>query len=199
VTQREVPADLCGAYLRNGPNPRFTPIGSDTFPFDGDAMVHGVWFDGGAVRYANRFVPTSVTAAEMRAGRALWRRQQRHRPRRVRRRRRTGRGGSPRGAPSGGTRIAVIARDGSGLHWFDSDAFWVWHFANAYEDIAADGTTTITVDYPSRTHRGMGLPGGPGQAGMARVPTGRGASPTTRTARPVSATGGGPRCCTGGR
>ena len=71
--------------------------------------------------------------------------------------------------PERGTRIAVIARDGSGVHWFDSDAFWVWHFANAYEEEAGDGTTTITVDYPYWTHPGLGLPGGPGQAGMARA------------------------------
>ena len=72
VIQGEVPRDLHGAYLRNGPNRRFTPIGSYTFPLDGDAMVHGVWFDGGDVRYANRFVRTSVMAAEEQAGRALW-------------------------------------------------------------------------------------------------------------------------------
>jgi carotenoid cleavage dioxygenase len=296
VIQGEVPRDLSGAYLRNGPNPRFTPIGSYTFPLDGDAMVHGVWFDDGDVRYANRFVRTPVMAAEERAGRALWggansdirpgvsevgaalalvdrdapfvnvishggrilalaESQPSYRlaptldtvgpyayggvlPRGITAHPRidpiTGElvvfrygleppfltwsvvapdgtarpekaidldasymihdcviterylvvfvcpvvfdvSGPERGEPvldwrpERGTRIAVIARDESGFQWFDSDAFWVWHFANAFEDVAADGTTTITVDYPYWTHPGMGLSGGPGQAGMARA------------------------------
>ena len=31
----ELPPDLAGAYLRNGPNPRFAPIGSFVYPLDG--------------------------------------------------------------------------------------------------------------------------------------------------------------------
>jgi carotenoid cleavage dioxygenase len=72
VVEGEIPADLAGAYLRNGPNPRFPPIGSYVYPLDGDGMVHGIWFEDGRARYRNRFVRTPAIAAEERAGRALW-------------------------------------------------------------------------------------------------------------------------------
>ncbi len=67
-----LPDDLCGAYIRNGPNPRFTPLGSYTFPLEGDGMLHGLWFEGGTARYANRWVRTRGMEAEERAGRALY-------------------------------------------------------------------------------------------------------------------------------
>jgi carotenoid cleavage dioxygenase len=68
-----VPSDLVGAYVRNGPNPRFTPLGSYLYPMEGDGMLHGVWFgaDGG-LRYRNRWVRTAGMRAEERAGRALF-------------------------------------------------------------------------------------------------------------------------------
>jgi carotenoid cleavage dioxygenase len=68
----ELPLDLDGVYLRNGPNPRFTPIGSYLYPIDGDGMLHGVWLSEGRARYRNRFVRTPGVVAEERAGRALW-------------------------------------------------------------------------------------------------------------------------------
>lgn len=68
----DLPADLHGSYLRNGPNPRFDPIGSYLYPIDGDAMVHRVEFSDGSVRYTNRFVRTPQVVAEENAGRALW-------------------------------------------------------------------------------------------------------------------------------
>ncbi|MGW3491009.1 carotenoid oxygenase family protein [Streptomyces sp. NPDC001054] len=68
----ELPEALDGVYLRNGPNPRFTPVGSYLYPLDGDGMVHGVWLSGGRARYRNRFVRTEAMRAEERAGRALW-------------------------------------------------------------------------------------------------------------------------------
>lgn len=68
----ELPDDLDGLYLRNGPNPRFSPIGSYLYPIDGDGMLHGVWISQGAARYRNRFVRTPAVLAEERAGRALW-------------------------------------------------------------------------------------------------------------------------------
>lgn len=42
------------------------------YPFDGDAMVHGVWFDGGEARYRNRYVHTREMEVEEAAGHALW-------------------------------------------------------------------------------------------------------------------------------
>ncbi|MCX4817995.1 carotenoid oxygenase family protein [Streptomyces sp. NBC_01239] len=68
----ELPAELDGVYLRNGPNPRFTPIGSYLYPLDGDGMIHAVWLSAGRARYRNRFVRTPSMIAEEKAGRALW-------------------------------------------------------------------------------------------------------------------------------
>lgn len=72
VVEGDVPTDLTGAYLRNGANPQFTPLGSYTYPLEGDGMVHAVSFDRGHVRYRNRWVRTAGFAAERRAGRALF-------------------------------------------------------------------------------------------------------------------------------
>lgn len=73
VVHGEIPADLRGAYLRNGPNPLFPPLGSYTFPLEGDAMLHGIWVDDdGSVRYRNRTVWTPQLRLEQRAGKALW-------------------------------------------------------------------------------------------------------------------------------
>lgn len=67
-----LPTDLTGAYLRNGPNPRFPPLGSYTYPLEGDGMIHGVWLEGGRARYRNRWVQSRGLQAEERAGRALF-------------------------------------------------------------------------------------------------------------------------------
>ncbi len=72
AVEGEVPDDLVGAYLRNGPNPKFPPLGSYTYPMEGDGMLHGLWFEPGGVRYRNRWVTTNGLAAEERAGRALY-------------------------------------------------------------------------------------------------------------------------------
>lgn len=68
----EIPRDLFGAYVRNGPNPRFPPEGH-THWFDGDGMLHAVYFEDGAARYRNRWVRTPELAADEAAGRARWR------------------------------------------------------------------------------------------------------------------------------
>src|SRR5262245_26196055 len=68
----ELPADLQGAYLRNGPNPKFPPLGSYSYPMEGDGMLHGLWFEGGSVRYKNRWVETNGLRAEEAAGKALF-------------------------------------------------------------------------------------------------------------------------------
>jgi carotenoid cleavage dioxygenase len=68
----ELPSDLTGSYFRNGPNPRFTPLGSYTYPLEGDGMVHGLWLEEGRARYANRWVRTRGMNAEEKAGRALF-------------------------------------------------------------------------------------------------------------------------------
>src|SRR3954451_10963930 len=68
----ELPADLNGVYVRNGPNSQFEPRGRYHW-FDGDAMVHAVHFDDGAAPYRNRWVRTDGFARERAAGGPLWR------------------------------------------------------------------------------------------------------------------------------
>lgn len=67
----EIPKDLYGVYLRNGPNPVFQPRGRYHW-FDGDGMVHAVAFRDGRATYRNRWVRTAGFVAEQQAGRALW-------------------------------------------------------------------------------------------------------------------------------
>ena len=67
-----LPSSLCGTYLRNGPNPLFTPI-SRYHIFDGDGMVHGVSFDGeGGASYRNRWVRSRGLAAEQAARKSVY-------------------------------------------------------------------------------------------------------------------------------
>ncbi|ODU02516.1 MAG: 9-cis-epoxycarotenoid dioxygenase [Pseudonocardia sp. SCN 72-86] len=67
----EIPRDLNGVYLRNGPNRRFDADGRYHW-FDGDGMVHAMAFEDGTARYRNRWVRTRAFAAEEAAGHALW-------------------------------------------------------------------------------------------------------------------------------
>ncbi|MGL4462451.1 MAG: carotenoid oxygenase family protein, partial [Planctomycetia bacterium] len=67
-----IPRQLRGLYLRNGPNPAFMPIGGYAFPFDGDGMLHGVYFADGKARYRNRFIRTRGFLAEQQRGKAIY-------------------------------------------------------------------------------------------------------------------------------
>ena len=67
----EIPKDLDGAYLRNGPNPIFQPRGRYHW-FDGDGMVHGIEFHDGNATYRNRWIRTEAFAAEQEAQRTIW-------------------------------------------------------------------------------------------------------------------------------
>jgi carotenoid cleavage dioxygenase-like enzyme len=283
VVQGSIPRELTGVYLRNGPNCRFPPLGSYTYPLDGDGMLHAIELADGQARYRNRYVCTPGLAAEERAGRALWggvltpvfpsteevgpelagqfkdlpdvsvirhagqylALAESARPFRVTRELTTlgpwdfG-GGLPQGicahpkidpvtgelvvfrygfappyltwatvGPDGavsqreqaidldrphmihdfgvteqyvilfvcpavfdatgaaaavlqwrpelGTRIALLPRRGSAdaLRWVNTEPFWVWHFANAFEAAATDGSTTIIVDFPRWSHLGL--------------------------------------------
>lgn len=67
----EIPRDLFGVYLRNGPNPKFQP--RDRYHwFDGDGMLHAVYFENGRARYRNKWVRTANFDEEQRAGKSLW-------------------------------------------------------------------------------------------------------------------------------
>ncbi|MDO8953627.1 MAG: carotenoid oxygenase family protein [Gammaproteobacteria bacterium] len=67
----EIPADLNGVYMRNGPNPQFEPI-SYTYPFDGDGMIHAITIKEGKADYRNRYVETNALLKERKAGKALY-------------------------------------------------------------------------------------------------------------------------------
>lgn len=67
----EIPRDLDGVFLRNGPNPQFDPEGAYHW-FDGDGMIHAVRLSKGRASYRNRWVRTRPWQLEHEAGRALW-------------------------------------------------------------------------------------------------------------------------------
>ncbi len=69
--QGEIPRDLHGMHVRNGPNRRFAAPGRYHW-FDGDGMLHAVRFEGGRAFYQNRWVHTAGLTEETAAGQALW-------------------------------------------------------------------------------------------------------------------------------
>lgn len=71
VLEGEVPTDLYGSYVRNGPNPHHHPKGRYHW-FDGDGMLHAVHIQNGEVSYRNRYVRTNAFEREREANQALW-------------------------------------------------------------------------------------------------------------------------------
>jgi carotenoid cleavage dioxygenase-like enzyme len=67
----EVPQDLNGLYVRNGPNAFFEPTWR-YHAYDGDGMLHAVQFSHGKVTYRNRWTDTQALQEERAAGHALW-------------------------------------------------------------------------------------------------------------------------------
>ncbi len=57
--------------------------------------------------------------------------------------------------PDLGMRVAVVARQGGAVRWIHTDAFWVWHFANAFDRRAGDGRDEIVVDYTEWSRPGF--------------------------------------------
>lgn len=72
VVQGAIPSDLDGTYLRNGPNPRFTPLGAYVYPMEGDGMIHAITLSEGRASYRNAYVRTPMIEVEEKAGHALW-------------------------------------------------------------------------------------------------------------------------------
>jgi len=66
----QLPKDLQGMLVRNGPNPQFDPLGNYHW-FDGDGMLHGVSIRDGKASYRNRFVQTDGFKQERIAGKPL--------------------------------------------------------------------------------------------------------------------------------
>jgi carotenoid cleavage dioxygenase len=67
----ELPPELDGVFVRNGPNPQFHPIRGYHW-FGGDGMLHGVSLRDGKAAYRNRWIRTEGFNRERAAGRALW-------------------------------------------------------------------------------------------------------------------------------
>jgi len=67
----KLPRDLNGAYFRNGPNSRYAPKNRYHW-FDGDGMIHAIWFEDGTARYANRWIKTWGMRKEHEAGEGIW-------------------------------------------------------------------------------------------------------------------------------
>lgn len=67
----EIPRDLNGLYVRNGPNPQYAPQGRYHW-FDGDGMLHAVHVRDGQVSYRNRWVRTEGFERESHAGGVVW-------------------------------------------------------------------------------------------------------------------------------
>ncbi len=67
----ELPEELDGLYVRNGPNPQFPPLGRYHWS-DGDGMLHAVAIRAGRASYRNRWVRTKSFLLEQKRGKALW-------------------------------------------------------------------------------------------------------------------------------
>jgi len=72
VVDGEVPRDLHGVFMRNGPNPMFAPDAHYAYPFDGTGMLHAIYLEGGKAAYRNRWVATAELERERAAGKRLY-------------------------------------------------------------------------------------------------------------------------------
>src|SRR6056297_341033 len=73
VIEGELPPDLQGVYIRNGPDPLYPPREGDTYHwFHGDGMLQRFEFSGGRVTWRNRWVRTEKYALERAAGKSLF-------------------------------------------------------------------------------------------------------------------------------
>ncbi|MEN3792319.1 carotenoid oxygenase family protein [Fulvimarina sp. MAC3] len=71
VVAGKIPEYLRGAYIRNGPNPRYEPV-SYNYPLEGDGMLHAIRFEGGRASYHNRYVRTRSFEIEDKAGHTVF-------------------------------------------------------------------------------------------------------------------------------
>ena len=66
-----IPANLTGAFMRDGPNPAYQP-NHYVYPLDGDGMIHAVYLQDGQATYKNRWVETSHLKTERQFGRTIY-------------------------------------------------------------------------------------------------------------------------------
>jgi carotenoid cleavage dioxygenase-like enzyme len=67
----KLPRDLSGIFVRNGPNPQFSPLGRYNW-IDGDGMLHEIQISNGKAAYRNCYVQTRGFKMEQKSGRAIW-------------------------------------------------------------------------------------------------------------------------------
>ncbi|KAK4401033.1 putative carotenoid cleavage dioxygenase 4, chloroplastic [Sesamum angolense] len=67
VVEGSLPSCLDGAYIRNGPNPRFIPPGPYHL-FDGDGMLHMIRISRGEATFCSRYVKTYKYMVEQEMG-----------------------------------------------------------------------------------------------------------------------------------
>ena len=72
IVEGELPANLNGAYVMNGPSQRFEPVNPKYHYYDGDAMMRAIYFRDGRASFRQRWVRTGAFAAEDIAGKAIW-------------------------------------------------------------------------------------------------------------------------------
>ncbi len=68
----EIPADLCGAYVMNGPSQRFEPVNSKYHYYDGDAQFRAIYFRDGKASFRQRWLRNGAFVVEEKAGKAIW-------------------------------------------------------------------------------------------------------------------------------
>ena len=122
----EIPDDLNGVYVRNGPNPRYAPRGRYHW-FDGDGMVHAVRFRDGRASYRNRWVRTRAFSEESSASDALF----------------SGVMENPAGNPPLGLRLPLKDSANTDLVVFRQRLLALWYLAG--EPYAVDPVTLETL------------------------------------------------------
>ncbi|NET25116.1 MAG: carotenoid oxygenase family protein [Okeania sp. SIO1I7] len=67
----EIPSDLSGIYMRNGPNSFLKPS-TYNYPLEGDGMIHAVYFKDGKVSYRNRWILTDSLLQDMKGEKPIF-------------------------------------------------------------------------------------------------------------------------------
>jgi len=58
IIKGKIPDDINGVYIRNGPNPLYTPENNRAHFFDGDSMLHAFRISNGHLFYFNKWIQT---------------------------------------------------------------------------------------------------------------------------------------------
>jgi carotenoid cleavage dioxygenase-like enzyme len=67
----ELPKDLYGAYVMNGPSQRFEPVNKYHY-YDGDAMLRAIYFRDGKASFRQRWIRNEAFVVEEMAQRSIW-------------------------------------------------------------------------------------------------------------------------------